>query len=66
MDERDKMECVGCSNKLETTKYFCSMICADNFRLSEEESIRRQQEEEIGYIRAICYGDGLPVSFLYV
>ena len=51
-----EIECVGCDNELETTKYFCSMECADNFRLSEDRALKQQQEEEISYIRAICYG----------
>ena len=48
--------CVGCDNKLENTKYFCSMECADNFRLSAESALNQQQEGEVSYIRAMCYG----------
>ena len=62
MNER---ECVGCDNKLVTTKYFCSMECADNFRLSADRALKQQQEEEISYIRAICYGRQKSARKLY-
>ena len=49
--------CIQCDIELHRTNHFCSMICAERFNQSEDEANIKQQDEEISYIMAMCYGD---------